>query len=170
MPVNKAEIGGRILNSLLSYGKLIERKGPRALRIGRNVIKTQYYPLDLTRLFTKQLLYNPGWVQQNNLKRFTNHSLYVGFKGKLDFYKDFYMYYNFVDNDDDTQRLRGITEKQYHGELYPYLTTTYALRVTDERIHSMLYDALNIAFGYKDNLDKFEKLIEVIEVSKIREV
>ena len=167
---NKAEIGGRILKSLLKYGKVIDGSGENSIKIGRYVIKVAYHYLNLARMYRPNdtaVWWSPYEGRKN---RYTHHSLLIRFRGKLDFYKDFSMYYVFVDRDDGTQWLRSISERQYHRENFSYWTTTYSLPFTEERIHSMLYDALNLAFGYKDNEDKFEKLISKIEMSIVREV
>ena len=170
MPVDKVKIGGRILKTLLKYGKTIDGCGEDTIKIGRFVIKVAYHYLNLARM------YKPhdapyGWSPYEERKnRYTHHSLYIGFRGKLDFYKDFSMYYVFVDQDDGSQRLRSISERQGHGENFSYWTTTYGLPFTEERIHSMLYDAINLAFGYKNDEDKFEKLISKIELKIISEV
>ena len=80
------------------------------------------------------------------------------------------MFYVFVDNDDGTQRLRSISERQFHKENHSYWTTIYGLPLTEEKIHSMLYDALNMAFNYQNSEEKFNKLIQKIEMYSIREV
>ena len=173
MPVDKSEIGGRILKALLKYGKLIESDGEHKIKIGRNVIKVAYNSLDFTRMYAPEKCssrYLSNEEFRESRRRATNHKLYVYFRGKLDFYKDFSMFYLFASNDDGTKRLRSIQERQWHSEDFSYWTTTTELPLTEERIHSMLYEALNIAFGYNHNIDKFEKLINKIEISSVREV
>ena len=173
MPVDKSEIGGRILKALLKYGKLIESYGEHKIRIGKNIIKVAYTSLDFALMYVPEKC-SARFLSQEEFResrrRATNHKLWVYFRGKLDFYKDFSMYYIFASNDDGSKRLRSIQERQYHNEDFSYWTTTTELPLTEERIHSMLYDAMNIAFDYKNNIDKFEKLIGKIEMSSVREV
>lgn len=168
---NKAEIGGRILKTFLNYGKIIKGYGFHVLYIGRNSIKISYRGLDFAKMYSPKKCWSPAVLtpDQSRINR-TNHELYIHFKGKLDYYKDFSMFYVFVDNDDGTQRLRSISERQFHKENHSYWTTIYGLPLTEEKIHSMLYDALNIAFNYQNNEEKFNKLIQKIEMYSIREV
>lgn len=173
MPLNKSEIGGRILKNLLKYGQMIESDGIHRIKIGRNIIKVAYRSLDFATSYapSKCSIFRPTFAEAREArKRASNHSLWVYFRGKLDFYKDFSMFYVFVSNDDGSKRLRSIQERQFHNENFSYWTTITELPLTEERIHSMLYDALNIAFGYENNEDKFNKLIRAIEMNSIREV
>ncbi len=170
---DKSEIGGRILKGLLKYGKLIESDGIHKIKIGRNIIKVAYRSLNFATSYApnKCSIFRPTFAEAREARRrSTNHSLWVYFKGKLDFYKDFSMFYVFVSNDDGTKRLRSIQERQFHNENFSYWTTVTELPLAEEKIHSMLYDALNIAFDYKNNPEKFENLIDKIEIASIREV
>ena len=170
MSIDKVKIGKKILKLLLDYGKMIDGSGTCTLKIGRFVIRVAYHYLNLARMY-KPHDTTVWWSPYEGRKdRYTHHSLFIGFKGKLDFYKDFSMYYVFVDQDDGSQRLRSIQERQYHGENFSYWTTTYGLPYTEERIYSMLYDAMNLAFGYKNNPEKFEKMINKIKMNIVREV
>jgi hypothetical protein len=168
---DKSRIGASILEQLLNYGKIIERRGLHKLKIGKNIIRVLYNSLDFTRMYAPDKCFAYEYVNPERSRiNFSNHKLYVYFRGKLDFYKDFSMYYIFVDNDDGTQRLRSISERQYHREDFSYWTTTYGIPFTEERIHSMLYDAINIAFDYKNDENKFNNLIQKIHMATIREV
>jgi hypothetical protein len=168
---NKSEIGGRILNSLLKYGKRIEQFGTNTIKNGRYTIDVSYHYLDFPRMYRPKDTGPARWTPYQDRKNlYTKRSLYVGFKGKLDFYKNFSMNYIFTDRDDNTQKLIGISERQFHNEYFSYWTTTYGLPFTEERLYMMLYDAMNLAFGYKNDSEKFEKLIRKIEMYTIREV
>ena len=173
MPVNKAEIGGRILKRLLKYGQIIESNGTNKIKIGRNIIRVAYHSLNFATSYnpSKCSIFRPSFVQaREERRRATNHALWVYFKGKLDFYKDFSMFYIFTSNDDGSKRLRSIQERQFHNENFSYWTTVTELPLTEEKIHSMLYDALNIAFGYNNDEEKFNKLIQTIEMKSVSEV
>lgn len=169
---NKSEIGGRILRALLNYGKLIIFDGEHPLRIGNYVIKVTYYPLDFVARYSPKKLgsYSSYEDYKKLIRSSNNHALWVKFRGRLEFYKDFSMCYIFTKKDGNTEILRSIQERQNHHEDLSYWTTTATLPLTEEKIHSMLYEAINIAFGYNHNIDKFEKLIHIIEMKSVREV
>lgn len=183
MPINKVETGRKILESLLDYCVTFQHiLGGRSIKYSRYVIKLHMNPLDLAELYERkytfrfdQSLYGRGTNFHRarieaRLKTLSHRYMYVGFRGKLDFYKDFSMYYVFNVGDDNVYRLRTIQESQGHNEVFPYWSTVYGLPLTEDKIYTMLYDAMNKAFNWKDDEMKINKLFSSINLATIREV
>ncbi len=200
MSLSKVEIGQQILSSLLNFCILFQNNigypysYSRDIKYGRYKIRVSYSPIDYTRYFHHQkekqeyivkLLTDEerksyddanNWqglnrlVRKRELKFFNYRRMDLYFRGKLGFYKDFSMNYIFVIDDEGKYRLRSVYEYQYHGKRLPYWTSIYGLPLDHNRIHLMLYDAMNIAFGWKDDWKKIQKLFTTIELAKVKEV
>lgn len=198
MPINKADIGQQILSSLLNYCILLQNNldlyYSKVIKYNRYKIRLSYTSFDWVRNFCHPKGVNEyniklvsdeerrnydvthNWKELNNLaimrelKFFNYRNMHLYFKGKLGFYKDFSMNYIFVIDDEGKYRLRSVHEHQFHNEIIPYWSSIYGIPLDHDKIHTMLYDAMNIAFGWKNEWEKIQKLFNVIEMAKVKEV